>query len=51
MRASVAPYYSNSIKAKTVISWLEPYSTESEASSASDIVKDRKINLERLDWL
>ena len=30
MRASVAAYSSNSIKAKTVISWLEPYSTESE---------------------
>ena len=38
-------------KGEDVISWLEPYSTESEASSASDIVKDRKINLERLDWL
>src|SRR5258705_13810134 len=34
-------------KGEDVISSLEPYSTESEASSASDIVKDRKINLER----
>src|ERR1700730_4859288 len=51
MRPSVVAYSSNSIKAKSVINWLEPYSTESGASCASDIVKDRKISLERLDWL
>ena len=42
MKPNVVVYSSNSTKVKIAINWREPSSTESEANSASDIMKDRR---------